>query len=160
MSDVFISYSRRDIAFARILHQALQERSLETWIDWQDIPPSVDWLVGQIRKNISEAAFYSQKTDKPKASAVNFYTPYGTVEFRSVRPQKSADELQLVYALIAGRLRYLKSVDGLIDINPPPTNPYSPKAYRKTVAFIKESGLDPELFHSFFLQGWGKELVK
>lgn len=44
MTDVFISYSRKDIAFARLLHQALVENELETWIDWQDIPPSVDWL--------------------------------------------------------------------------------------------------------------------
>lgn len=44
MTDVFISYSRKDIAFARLLHQALIENELETWIDWQDIPPSVDWL--------------------------------------------------------------------------------------------------------------------
>lgn len=44
MADVFISYSRKDIAFARILHAALMERKLDTWIDWQDIPPTVDWL--------------------------------------------------------------------------------------------------------------------
>jgi len=44
MSDVFISYSRKDIAFARLLHNALEESELETWIDWQDIPPSADWL--------------------------------------------------------------------------------------------------------------------
>jgi hypothetical protein len=44
MSDVFISYSRKDIAFARLLHNALEESDLETWIDWQDIPPSPDWL--------------------------------------------------------------------------------------------------------------------
>ncbi len=44
MTDVFISYSRKDIAFARLLHEALVENELETWIDWQDIPPSADWL--------------------------------------------------------------------------------------------------------------------
>jgi hypothetical protein len=44
MTDVFISYSCRDIAFARVLHQALQQDEIETWIDWQDIPPSADWL--------------------------------------------------------------------------------------------------------------------
>ncbi|MCJ7568725.1 MAG: TIR domain-containing protein [Anaerolineales bacterium] len=44
MTDSFISYSRKDIAFARLLHQALKENDLETWIDWQDIPPSADWL--------------------------------------------------------------------------------------------------------------------
>ena len=44
MTDIFISYSRRDIAFARLLHNALKENDFETWIDWQDIPPSADWL--------------------------------------------------------------------------------------------------------------------
>lgn len=44
MTDLFISYSRKDIAYARILHKALKENDFETWIDWQDIPPSVDWL--------------------------------------------------------------------------------------------------------------------
>jgi len=44
MSDIFISYSRKDIAYARLLHKALKENDLETWIDWQDIPPSTEWL--------------------------------------------------------------------------------------------------------------------
>jgi WD40 repeat protein len=44
MSDVFISYSRKDIAFAHILVDALKSNGLETWIDWEDIPPSADWL--------------------------------------------------------------------------------------------------------------------
>ncbi len=44
MSDVFISYSRKDVAFAHILVDALKARNLETWIDWEDIPPSADWL--------------------------------------------------------------------------------------------------------------------
>ncbi|MEJ2551351.1 MAG: TIR domain-containing protein [Anaerolineales bacterium] len=44
MSDIFISYSRKDIAYARILHEGLQAQDLETWIDWQDIPPSTEWM--------------------------------------------------------------------------------------------------------------------
>lgn len=44
MADVFISYSRKDIAFARLLHDSLTKHGFETWIDWQDIPPSADWL--------------------------------------------------------------------------------------------------------------------
>lgn len=44
MSDVFISYSRKDIAFARLLHEAFEDNDIETWIDWQDIPPSTEWL--------------------------------------------------------------------------------------------------------------------
>ena len=43
MSDVFISYSRKDIAFARVLYDALRARDLEIWVDWEDIPPSADW---------------------------------------------------------------------------------------------------------------------
>ncbi len=39
MTDIFISYSRKDIAYARILHEALKENGFETWIDWQEIPP-------------------------------------------------------------------------------------------------------------------------
>lgn len=54
MGGVFISYSRRDIAFARILHQALKDNGFETWIDWQDIPPSTKWLA-EIYEAIEQA---------------------------------------------------------------------------------------------------------
>jgi WD40 repeat protein len=40
---VFVSYSRRDEAFARRLDAALRERSVDVWIDFEDIPPSADW---------------------------------------------------------------------------------------------------------------------
>lgn len=33
MTDVFISYSRKDIAFARLLHESLHEDEIEMWID-------------------------------------------------------------------------------------------------------------------------------
>lgn len=46
MSNVFVSYSRKDIAFARILHDALRAKDLDIWIDWQDIPPFEPWLDG------------------------------------------------------------------------------------------------------------------
>ena len=44
MSDIFISYSRRDIDFVRRLFDQLQERDHESWVDWQDILPTADWL--------------------------------------------------------------------------------------------------------------------
>ncbi|MDE3088286.1 MAG: TIR domain-containing protein [Chloroflexota bacterium] len=50
MSDVFISYSRKDIAFARILFKALKAKNLNTWIDWEGIPPSADWLAEVYRE--------------------------------------------------------------------------------------------------------------
>ena len=40
MSDVFISYSRKDIQFAQRLHHGLETRDHEPWVDWQDIPPT------------------------------------------------------------------------------------------------------------------------
>ncbi|BAU12624.1 RHS Repeat family protein [Leptolyngbya sp. NIES-3755] len=43
MSDVFISYSRKDKAFVERLHQALKQQNRETWVDWEDIPLSADW---------------------------------------------------------------------------------------------------------------------
>ncbi len=53
MSDVFISYSRKDISFAQRLHKSLEENNLDTWIDWQDIPPSEDWL-DEIHESIEQ----------------------------------------------------------------------------------------------------------
>jgi len=44
MADIFISYSRKNINFARILHKTLVDNNFEPWIDWQDIAPSTDWL--------------------------------------------------------------------------------------------------------------------
>ena len=43
MSDVFISYSRRDIAFARLIREALQQSQFDTWIDWDRIPVGERW---------------------------------------------------------------------------------------------------------------------
>ena len=43
MSDVFISYSRRDIAFARLIREALQQSDIDTWIDWDRIPVGERW---------------------------------------------------------------------------------------------------------------------
>src|SRR5512142_1503993 len=43
MSDVFISYSRKDIAFARLLRESLQQKEIDTWIDWERIPVGVRW---------------------------------------------------------------------------------------------------------------------
>ena len=54
MSDVFISYSRRDIDFVRHLFDRLTARDREPWADWQDIPPTADWLA-EIYRGIKAA---------------------------------------------------------------------------------------------------------
>jgi WD40 repeat protein len=43
LSNVFVSYSRRDADFVRKLDQAFKARGLEVWVDWEDIPLSVNW---------------------------------------------------------------------------------------------------------------------
>ena len=57
MSDVFISYSRKDIAFARLLHEALQKGDVETWIDWARIPVGEKWW-DEICEAISQASVF------------------------------------------------------------------------------------------------------
>ncbi|MBN1618229.1 TIR domain-containing protein [Candidatus Dojkabacteria bacterium] len=54
MADVFISYSRKDIAFASLLQSGLEKKAIDTWIDWEDIPPTQDWLK-EVYKAIEES---------------------------------------------------------------------------------------------------------
>jgi len=42
-SDVFISYSRKDKAFAQSLVKRLKEAEREVWVDWEDIPLTANW---------------------------------------------------------------------------------------------------------------------
>jgi WD40 repeat protein len=44
MPDVFISYSRKDKDFVGQLYQALAEHKSDTWVDWEGIPPTAEWL--------------------------------------------------------------------------------------------------------------------
>ena len=43
-SKVFISYSRKNKEFVKKLHEALVAAGIETWVDWEGIPPSADWM--------------------------------------------------------------------------------------------------------------------
>ncbi|HYP98201.1 MAG TPA: TIR domain-containing protein [Polyangiaceae bacterium] len=44
MAATFISYSRKDTDFVRRIHDALVARNHETWVDWEGIPPSAEWM--------------------------------------------------------------------------------------------------------------------
>src|SRR5688572_11054663 len=44
MTDIFVSYSRKDSAVARKLFESFKSVDLNPWVDWEDIPPAVDWL--------------------------------------------------------------------------------------------------------------------
>src|SRR5262245_553172 len=54
MASLFISYSRKDIETARKLTKAFEGQGLDFWIDWEGIPPTVDWWQ-EIEKGIEEA---------------------------------------------------------------------------------------------------------
>lgn len=51
MADVFISYSRKDSAFVRMLEKALVEANRDAWVDWEDIPPTAEWF-SKVREGI------------------------------------------------------------------------------------------------------------
>ena len=43
-SKLFISYSRKDTAFTRKLYDGLETYDLITWVDWEGIPLTADWM--------------------------------------------------------------------------------------------------------------------
>jgi hypothetical protein len=57
MASLFISYSRKNIESARKLTEAFEGQDLDFWIDWQGIPPTVDWWE-EIEKGIEEANIF------------------------------------------------------------------------------------------------------
>jgi hypothetical protein len=64
MSDVFISYSRKDIAFARLIQESLQANDLDAWIDWDRIPVGEKWWleICQAIENANVFMFIISKT--------------------------------------------------------------------------------------------------
>src|SRR5512134_2109210 len=54
MAKLFVSYSRRDSVVARKLIEAFKSIEQDVWVDWESIPPAVDWLE-QILRGIEEA---------------------------------------------------------------------------------------------------------
>jgi TIR domain len=44
VSDIFISYSRKDKDFVLRLQKALSRRNREAWVDWDDIRPAEEFM--------------------------------------------------------------------------------------------------------------------
>jgi hypothetical protein len=57
MKQLFISYSRKDVDFARRLTESFAVKNFDAWVDWQDIPPSVNWMQ-QIQMGIEQADIF------------------------------------------------------------------------------------------------------
>jgi len=54
MAKLFVSYSRKDSVAAHRLIEALKSIQQDVWVDWESIPPAVDWLE-QIFRGIEES---------------------------------------------------------------------------------------------------------
>jgi WD40 repeat protein len=54
VAKLFVSYSRKDSIAARKLIEGFKSMGQEVWVDWEAIPPAVDWLE-QIFRGIEEA---------------------------------------------------------------------------------------------------------
>lgn len=54
MARIFVSYSRKNKDFCRQITNELQKHDLDFWVDWEGIPPTVDWMK-EIEKGIEEA---------------------------------------------------------------------------------------------------------
>jgi WD40 repeat protein len=57
MTSLFISYSRKDIETTRKLTQRFKEQMWDIWIDWDEIPPTVDWW-SEIQRGIEESGVF------------------------------------------------------------------------------------------------------
>lgn len=57
MTQLFISYSRKDTEFAQKLTESLTAQKMDLWVDWEDIPPTVDWMK-EIEKGIEAADIF------------------------------------------------------------------------------------------------------
>jgi WD40 repeat protein len=54
-SDVFISYRRKDVDFAKKLTASLRSAGKEVWVDWEDIPPGSESFTEDIQRGLEGA---------------------------------------------------------------------------------------------------------
>ncbi len=119
--------------------------------------PGGAWIQDQIYDRITNDALEKGVSSKRKDAAINFYTFAETAELRSVRPQQNAKDLERVYALVVGRLNYLRTVEGLVPIATSVPDPTSQEARARTVTFLEQSRLNPQDYDPFFELGWGEK---
>src|SRR5690349_2496904 len=103
MASLFISYSRKDIEAARKLTDAFKGQGLDFWIDWEGIPPTVDWWQ-EIEKGIEEAELFlflisadscrSEVCRKEIVHAVNNGKRLIPVVVRDVKAEEAPQELR------------------------------------------------------------------
>jgi WD40 repeat protein len=98
MTDIFISYSRKDKDFVRRLHDALAAHNRDSWVDWEDIPRAADWL-DEIYRGIDAADtfVYVISPDSLTSEVCNLEMAHARARNKRVIPliRRDADEKTL-----------------------------------------------------------------
>ena len=96
-----MSYSRKDKGFVKNIYNALNSDQRHIWVDWEDIPPSNDWL-NEIHKGIeqSDVFLFILSPDSIKSEVCNWEVDHAVkngkriipcvvrdVDYRSVRKE-------------------------------------------------------------------------
>lgn len=73
MTDVFVSYSRKNSNFAKRLVSALETEKKDVWVDWEDIPLSANWW-GEICEGIesTDSFIFIMSPDSVSSPVCNF----------------------------------------------------------------------------------------
>ena len=72
---VFISYSRRESPFVDVLLDALEDDSVEVWVDYHSLVPAKPWL-DQILEGIREADVFLLVVSKDSMASENVRSEY------------------------------------------------------------------------------------
>lgn len=125
MSDAFISYSRKNMGFARLLKDAFDEEGIDAWIDWQDIPPSADWLaeVYQAIENsnsfiflISENSVVSEICSLEIAHALKNHKRIIPIVVNEVEPERVPEPLSAInWIFFTQENQFANSIQNLIE---------------------------------------------
>ncbi len=105
MSQIFISYSRKDLAIAEKIIDALGKDDLEPWIDWKSIPKG-ETFEGEIKQGIEKAEvfLFLVSPDSVQSYWCNLEIEHAVQNGKRILPIVVRDtELQIIHPAISTR---------------------------------------------------------